>query len=169
MSVSAEGVLTGTLRNPLDVTLRDCAVCFGRWYYEVGRLGPGDEFSFDGAQNKDLRSRLTRRIIFDSSKEMNAPWDPTNDDIGRIMEMFMFHEAAGGREAYTNLLHRYDGALDMSDMLQLKRAVAYGRTEDSVCSIAVDGVDAEKVRHVRHVFYRLVIPVADATSKSLTP
>lgn len=161
LAVSREGVLTGTLRNPLDVTLRDCAVCFGRWYYELGKLGPGDEFSFDDVQNYDLRSRLTRRVIFDSTKEMNSPWDPTSDDIGRIMEMYMFHEAAGGREAYTNLLHRYDGGLDMSDMIQLHRAVAYGRTEDRVCSVEVGGVDASKVRQVRHVFYRLVIPVKE--------
>ncbi len=135
VQVTADGVLTGTFKNPLDVVLSDCAVCFGRWYYAIGRLGPGEEFSFDGAQHQDLRSRLMRCVIFDGSKELNAPWDPESDDLSRIMEMYMFHDAAGGRETYTELLHRYDGNLDMSQLIQLRRAVVYGRIEGEICDV----------------------------------
>ena len=63
------------------------------------------------------------------AKQIASPWDDENLDVPRIMEMIMFHDAAGGR-AYTSLLHRQSAWLDLSAQLKLQRAVLVGRVPD---------------------------------------
>ena len=103
IAVDENGLLQGELQNPLDVPLQDAGVYYGRWFYGIGRFDPAGTFNFDGQAPRDLSSRLTRRKIVDA-KQIVTPWRRDSLDIARIIEMLMFHEAAGGR-AYTDLLH----------------------------------------------------------------
>ena len=76
--------------------------------------------------------------------------------------MLMFHEAAGGRSGYTELLHHFEGNLDMSDLLLL-RAVFYGKVSSGVCEVALDGERHADSKGQRLTYCRLVIPFSRET------
>ena len=121
--------LVGTLRNPLPVAIRDAAVVYGRLYYQIGTLQPGQRFDLIDAQGRDFRYRLTRRRILDEDgREIVQPWDKASFDVPRIMEMMMFHDRAGGK-SYTNLQQRYHRELDLSDHLVTGTAILTGRLD----------------------------------------
>ena len=121
--------LIGTVRNPLPVPIRDAAVAYGRLYYEIGTLQPGQQFDLVDSQGRDFRYRLTRRrIMAEDGREVVSSWDKASLDVPRIMEMMMFHDRAGGK-SYTNLQHRFHDELDLSDHLITGSAVLMGRLD----------------------------------------
>ena len=83
-------------------------------------------------------------------------------DVPRIVEMLMFHEAAGGAR-YTRLTHRYQSWLDMSDHLNLNRAVLVGRVAKGASRLLVGGDVI--VPDQQWVYYRIVLPVSPAAGR----
>ena len=55
-------------------------------------------------------------------------------NVGRIAEMMMFYEIAGGRN-YTGLSHRYQGKTDMSGLLTSQRAILIGELKGQVSQL----------------------------------
>ena len=163
LTLDENGLLKGQLSNPLPVTLRDAAVACGPWYYKIGTLPPGASFALESVQRKqNLTYRLTRRSVDQSGDrnytDITTPWKQTSFDVGRIMEMIMFHAAAGGRD-YTGLVHRYQGQLDMSDQLNMQTAILFGRLDvpASQWTVTADGLGARTERN--WAFGRVLIPV----------
>ena len=70
------------------------------------------------------------------------------------------HDAAGGA-GYTHLTHRYQPWLDMSDHLNLNRAVLVGRVVKGASRLVVGGEVVEPDQ--QWVYYRIVLPVSPAT------
>jgi hypothetical protein len=169
ITVNRDGLLEGQVKNPLTVPIRDAAICFGRWFYHLGELKSGATFELESGTPKDLRTYLTKRTFLSSnatqdatrgSKELATPWDPESQDLVPIMQMLMFHDAAGGRSGYTGLLDRFEGNLDMSDLIKTNRAVLFGKIARGVSEVALDGTPHPDNKGQRLTYCRIVLPVA---------
>jgi hypothetical protein len=156
---STDRLLRGEVTYPLAVPARECAVCFGRWYYELGEMEPGESFRLEGATPLDLQSRLTGRRIVEA-KQVSSPWQKEGLEITRIIELMMFHDAAGGRK-YTDLLHRYSARLDMTDQLVAGRAVLLGRMLAPATRLELDALPDGQLSERRWSFFRIVLPVEE--------
>jgi hypothetical protein len=159
LAVDRNGLLSGRFSNPLDVELSDCMVLFRNWTYPIsGLLRPGQEISFDGLPPRNLEWRLTRRRVVET-RDVSTPWDQSSLDAARIMEILMFHDAAGGR-SYTDLTHRYQPYLDLSEHLRTGRAILVGRGP-AASSLTHDGQPLTDVTDRHATIYRVVFPVED--------
>ncbi len=123
--------LRGTITNQLDFTMKNCRVVFENWAYLLDEpLRPGDTFDIQtGTREKTLKSILTRKVAQKKSdRSDNSPWNPTDTRVNRIADIMMFYQAAGGSN-YTGLTHDYQRFVDMSDQLDLKRAILVGEVD----------------------------------------
>ena len=81
-------------------------------------------------------------------------------DVGRVLEMMMFHNAAGGR-AYTQLGDEYQQFVDLSHHLKLGRAVLFGRVKKPGTKLLRDGQEVRDELDVNWTYYRIVFPVKE--------
>ena len=170
LSRTPDGLLQGTIVNPLPVPLTECMLAYENWVYRLdqsdGKLAPHQTAQLELERPYNLEWRLTRRRVQDT-QEVMAPWDQASHDVPRIMEMIMFHGAAGGAD-YTRLRHRYQGYLDLSDHLHIGCAVLWGRSAQPAADLVFDG-GRTPARCDRHwTFYRIVFPVAQPTPSTET-
>jgi len=139
--------------------MEHCAVYFGNWSYRLDRrLGPGDTADLDEVSPLDLKWQLSRRQLM-NSKERARPWDRTDfTDIPRLMDMVMFHGAAGGRQ-FTHLGDRYQAFADLTGHLRMGRAILVGRSTKPASQLNTS-VGRQLDAHTKHwTYYRIVIPV----------
>lgn len=126
---TGDGLLEGQLVNPFPVELTNCLVLYSIWAYRLdqtlGALQPGQVVRIDRERPLNLEWRLTRRRVLEK-RNVTTPWDPNSLDVPRLLEMMMFHQAAGG-ENYTLLAHRYEQTIDLSDHLRNGRAILLGQ------------------------------------------
>lgn len=85
-----------------------------------------------------------------------APYEPLNRDPVDVMRMLTFHEAAGGTR-YTGLKNSSMASFDFTRMLDLDRAVLFGRIEQPAAQWNLDDKPLDVTR--RFVFVRIVLPV----------
>ena len=165
LSTRRSSELEGTVRNPLPVTIRDAAVAYGRLYYQIGTLLPGQQFDLVDSQGRDFRYRLTRRRILDEDgREIVSPWDKASLDVPRIMEMVMFHDRAGGK-SYTDLDHRFQGALDLSDHLMTGSAILVGRLDAPATQWNAGDLEFADKDSQHWSYCRILIPVNGASGQ----
>ncbi len=165
------GFLKGSFPNPLGIPLQDTLIAYGRWAYRAeGTWEPGAVLRIDQLQRRDLEWLLTRRrIVSAQTSYASTPWDRQSRDVDRIMEIMLFHTAAGGR-TYTGLGHQYQGYIDLSEHLQLNRAIVVGRVQ-----VPVSGLNCQPMGHPtigrRWTYYRFVVPVRriDSIGEKVTP
>ncbi len=158
LTATSNGLLSGRVTYPLDVELSDCMVLYeNRAYLLSGAVRPGESISFDHLKYRDLEWRLTRRRVIET-RDIGTPWDQTSQDVPRIMEIMMFHEAAGG-ESYTGLSQRYQPFVDLSDHLRSGRAILVGRSETPASQLARDGQSMADSYDRQWTYYRIVFPV----------
>ncbi len=160
LTIDRNGLLSGRLSHPLDVELHDAMVLFRNWTYPIGgTLQPGQTISFDGLPPRNLEWRLTRRRVVET-RDVSTPWDRTSRDASRILEILMFHDAAGGR-SYTDLTHRYQPYLDLSEHLRTGRAILVGRgPAASSLTRAGQSLDGAAIDR-QTALYRIVFPVEE--------
>jgi len=148
-------ILQGWIANPLDVELRDCIVSYGSWMYRLDRkLGPGDTVDMSEMYERSLNLYLARRSV----DNPNSPWDVTSRNVPRIMEMMMYHKAAGGR-GYTNLGHRFQSFTDLSGHLDYGHAILTGWSEKRAGTLDRDEESLADNYDGNWNFYRIVFPV----------
>ena len=156
------GRLQGFVTNPLDVELKNGRILFENWAYLIDQpLDAGETINIESdTRERTASSYLTRRIR-DKEKGVNAPWNPEESRIDRIADVMMFYSAAGGGQ-YTGLTHGYQNFLDMSNALQLERAILVGEI-DGVCTELTigdpDSGDQEVNYDQVRTFVRIVLPV----------
>lgn len=153
-------LLVGRIANPLDISLSHCAVLYENWFYRLDRrLDPGEAVDLEFESPLDLRWQLTRRRLLETT-DVSTPWNQADfDNVPRILEMLMFHDAAGGRN-YTRLSHRYQTFIDLSPLLRTGRAILMGRSKQTATAISRDGkvlLDDDYDQH--WTYYRILIPV----------
>ena len=156
------GTLEGTFTNPLSMAMEEGVLYYGDWAFELpSRLEPGETVQAVNLREtmRNLESRLTQSRLSQRG-QLESGWSQVHGDLPRIVEMLMFHDAAGGA-GYTHLTHRYQPWLDMSDHLNLNRAVLVGRVAKGASSLVVGGDVVEPDQ--QWVYYRIVFPVSPAT------
>ncbi len=162
------GLLRGNVMNPLPVELSDCVLLYDNWAYKLERKGsvlqPGDSTPIHLEKPLNFSWRLTRRRVV-NIKDITTPWEQRDTDVPRILEMMMFHGAAGG-DGYTQLRHRYQKYVDLSDHLINGRAILLGRAKQPASEIVVNGDASGRQHDQRWTFYRVVFPVDDSKANS---
>ncbi|MBM4088671.1 MAG: hypothetical protein FJ276_04470 [Planctomycetes bacterium] len=164
LSLADGNLLVGELVNPLDVPLAHCAVYHGnRVYRLLEDLAPRETIDLETAMGDQpplaLDWQLTRRQLVGSA-DVNTQWDREDvSDVPRILELLMFHGAAGGRK-YSQLSHAYQEYVDLSQHLQMGRAILVGRGRVMASRLSIDGAPVDDRLQGQWVFYRIVIPVS---------
>ncbi len=160
LTATTDGAVSGEIINPLTVPVRDCVLAYNHWSYRLPQeLAPGARVRFSRRlPDGNLVWRLTQKYVGEDYKEFATPWDETSRDLPRIIEMMMWHEAAGGRN-YTGLLHRYQGDLDLSHHLRTGRAVLVGRVAEPAAPLSLDGQPPDDENLRRWTWYRVIYPV----------
>ena len=155
--------IEGTFSNPLDQTIKDCRLLYGEYVYQLpDRLEPGDEIDIvgDDLREQTTSSYLNRRSKDDSdvNRARKIPWDPTSTRVDRLAEVLMFYSAAGGQE-YTGLSHSYQPFVDLTEHLQLSRAILVGKVDSLVTPLQIDGQSSDDSYDSASTFVRLIFPV----------
>jgi hypothetical protein len=160
LTADRDGFLHGTIVNPFDFPLEDALLAYDRWSYRIDRpLQPGESLFVDGLQRRDLEWRLTRRrALHGKTSYTSTPWETDSRDVERIVEMMMFHEAAGGR-GYTDLNQQYQGYMDLSEHLFLGRAVFVGRVAQPGVQLKAGEQPLTEQADRSWTWYRLILPV----------
>jgi hypothetical protein len=160
LTADRDGFLHGTIVNPLDLQLEDALLAYDRWAYRIDRpLRAGDRLMIDGLQRRDLEWRLTRRrALHGKTTYTSTPWETDSREVDRIVEMMMFHEAAGGR-GYTDLNQQYQQFIDLSEHLHLGRAVLVGRVAQPGIRVKAGSEVLTDQADRQWTWYRLVFPV----------
>lgn len=159
--------LKGRFKNPFAVELRECSLLFGTSIYAIDQtLKPGDEVDLASLASKrrDLERRLTRRRVTHETKETITPWDEASLDVPRILEIMMFHEAAGGT-SYTRLAQRYQSFVDLSEHLPLGRAILVGRADVTAPQLLGPNEPVVARPAQSWTYFRAVFPVDHAAKK----
>jgi len=158
--VDKNEILHGDIENPLSLPLTDAMVVHQRWVYRLDRtFEPGATMDLDNLTRRDLEWRLTRRHVLQSSTSYaSTPWDPQSRDVQRIMELMMFHDAAGGKD-YTGLALRYQSFMDMTEQLQLGRAILVGRCAEPAVHLRSGEASLTDTAEQKWTWYRIVLPV----------
>jgi hypothetical protein len=128
---TTDGLITGKFGYDLDLVLTDCSIYYENWVYRIqGPVKRGRVIAIDelGAP-RNLLWKLTEKQVIEA-KDIITPYDPRTTDLRRILEIMMFHEAAGG-DSYTLLTQRFQPRIDLSDHLRTGRAILVGRAERS--------------------------------------
>lgn len=167
LRADADGLLTGEVRNPLPVELDDCVVYFDKWAYRLdakgGLLKSGESTRMERERALNLQWRLTGRRVIENAKDLSTPWDQHTLEVPKILEMMMFHSAAGG-ETYTQLVNRFQSYVDLSSHLTTDVAILIGRAPRSAVSLTLEGQDFPATQ--QWTYYRLVFPVQSWHSPS---
>jgi len=169
LHLDAGGLLRGNVTNPLAVELYDCMLLYENWAYKLERKGsvlqPGDSTPIHLEKPLNFNWRLTRRRVVEI-KDITTPWEQRDMDVPRILEMMMFHGIAGG-DKYTQLHHRYQNYVDLSEHLTTGRAILFGQAKQPASEIELNGQAAGERYDHRWTFYRVVFPVdASRTTSS---
>lgn len=160
--IAGSGMLQGEVTNNLNVELLDGIILYHNLVYALpAKMKPGSSEKFTILSTpKDLERRLTRRVSRDG-KDITEPWNPSDRNvIPLLIEMIMFYEAAGG-EKYTQLQHRFEPSLDMSDLLSLDRAILFARIPKSETRIKVIAPNGEvEYQPEANTFIRCLLPIS---------
>ncbi len=163
------GQVSGGVENPLDIPLSECYLLYGRSAYPLDQLAPhARKIIRQGARPLNLELKMTRRQITTDHRELSTRWNIADLDVPRILEIMMFHEAAGGQR-YTKISHRYERALDLSYQLQAGRAILLGRAEKPATQLLQDGRPMSNAAMRNWCYYRIVLPVGAAPPRQATP
>ncbi len=125
-------LLTGTIRNGLDVPLSECLMVYAGQVYDLDEFAPGELIRLTATTpHSGLGTLLTgRRIV-----KMGDSYQSEEDDYIQsgekasamyVLRAMMFYEQIDGQR-YTKLSHAYQGFVDFSDLLQMDRAVLVAR------------------------------------------
>lgn len=169
---SGVGRLDGTISHALPVPLEDCLLTFGGRMYRLGSgqspstLAPYQEWSpAKQGQLRDLRNFLTNTVAQREERTdrqrsdvyvKETPYDPSHTNVDELVRMLTFHQAAGG-SGYTGLNHDLLRSLDLSELMQLGRAVLIGRIKPPASKVLVNGNVVEPTERATYV--RFVVPV----------
>ncbi len=171
------GQLTGTITNELPVPISDWLLVHASRVYRpsensfdpaVHRLAPGETLSLSDRNKvipRVLKGYLTgvRRTTLQRTDRAGEDvvagrenYDPLDRDPTRIVRTLSFFEAAGG-EDYTTIRNQSLGAVDLSPLLHLDRAVLYGEVDLSAQEILIDGAPPQVLQ--QNTIIRVVLPV----------
>jgi hypothetical protein len=139
----------------LSWDLSDCLLLYDRWVYPLGTIAARQQTNLED-RPLDLRSWLTRRRIVEG-RNVNTPWDSQEADVGRILQLVMFYQAAHGQN-YTQQLHDYERHLDLSDQLKVRRAILVGQVRQPASEVVLRD-EVKDGQRTTWTYYRILYPV----------
>ncbi|HUG91813.1 MAG TPA: hypothetical protein VML55_13325, partial [Planctomycetaceae bacterium] len=185
LALTPGGQLRGRITQHLTVPIEDWIIAIGRRVYIPGRRGdvvslrpgtawPGDA-NWEAVPYRELGAYLTgtavTRVIrqdrnvlpknedYRPSQRKYDPFDVSHGDpVEEILRMITFHRAAGGK-AYTGLDNHGFRGEELSEMLDLGRAVLFGRVDLAATEFEINGEPADDRAARRSAFVRIVLPV----------
>lgn len=169
LAVDGNGRLQGKVQNPFGVRLRNVLIYHAGNPYLLGDLAVGESRELTPPLGRGVQDVLRSVEVVTSSKPGSNPtinvgnYDTGNRNVPSIVQKMMFYEAVGGR-GYTNLDHRFQAFLDLSEHLRLGRAVLTATVDDPAAAgplleLNSDGDTVPRPHDRREVFVRAVIPV----------
>ena len=171
LATSGVGRLEGTISHALPFPLEDCLLASGGRLYLFGggsgsSLAPYQDWApSQQGRLRDLKAYLTNTIAqrgdrTDKLREdiflKETPYDPSSTNLDQLVRMLTFHQAAGG-SAYTGLNHARLHTLDLSELMQLGRAVLVGRVKTPVSRLLVNDQNVETAE--LNTYVRIIVPV----------
>jgi len=175
--------LGGTIQHQLSEDLTDWLIAFGNFAYfdrsgpggTSAPLRPGQKWDLSSAGSNLLRGRLISTLEngtasgerLSTDLEMNrSNYDTQSSDPFRIALTTSFYRVLGG-ESFTRLQNQTLNRLDVSPVLELNRAVLFGRVKQSPSKVTVD----EQVlpQESNATFVRIIVPVRALERTSDTP
>lgn len=168
-----EELLAGTITNNSDVEFTDCALLYGRWAYDLGRLPAGRTAPInDSLSPRTVKTLLTNSTAGDetvtrTAEDGTVPFATAEWDVARLLKVMMFYEAVNGSQ-YTNMVHRYQPFVDLSTTLEYdERAILLARSPapSSQWQTETGPLASDEDQH--WVYYRLVVSVdrSEGTTK----
>ena len=176
--IDEEGIPIGTLVNPLDETLEDCLLVYGRWIQKLGTLKPEEKVEVGiRTERTQLRDVLIPKGALELTNRKLASYNAQSTDLDYIVRVMTLFNAVGGFES-VGLNNAFQRSLDMSHLLTVDRAILIGslraKEEDlpeyaSICCLVGDA-DERGGRlsfdpETRHIIVRQSIPIT-LTEKS---
>jgi len=157
----AQGMLAGSFNHgDLEVELQDAVIFYQKWAYRLGTIPAGAEVKLDDISNySSIETYLNRRVAT-GDKLASTPYDPTELNPRRILDMLTFYDLAGGR-SYVHLLNRYHAKLEMSHLLRLNRAILIAKLPQPLTQLNVYGQTRDPAVDSPQTFVRIVLPVRD--------
>ncbi|WP_146513367.1 hypothetical protein [Rubripirellula amarantea] len=157
-------LLQGELVNPLPYDIHGGMLIYRNWVYLLPTRFPagGRVASLDLLRQKNFRWLLSRKVAIESDSKSEA-WNPAStDELDRLAEMLMFHEAVGGTQ-YTKLKHDALKRLDLSDTLSDNRCILMGQIKEGFTEVLVGDSDKKvKPQGDALSIARVVLPVSAA-------
>jgi hypothetical protein len=151
--------IEGSFRSVAPVPLKNAFLAHGDWMYRAhNEVMPGATINLANLERKHLEYFFTRRSVL-KEREVSTPWNQEETDVGRIMDIMMFHGGLQGRN-YTVLSHRYHDELDLTPLLHQGYAVLVGRAETPLVEVELDGQPLDESNVRRWTYYRILYPVA---------
>jgi hypothetical protein len=172
--------IQGTLRNPMDVALKDCLLVFraqggsGRrpQVVAIPELKAGQTHSIGLMESPSDLAEHLKGIHYVSGDDKSTmltrrarEYSSTGTDVPAILKWMSFYDVVGGHD-YTRLLHRYQGHVDLSHLFHEKlpdnRAILIGFSSQQAAQVHFGDRDVEGHANDRHwTCYRFVTQVVD--------
>lgn len=179
------GQLRGTIRHNFPVPITDWFIAFDNWVFlprtnlvtgEPDPLLPHATWPPDPASwttnQRDMEGFLTQSVAKEFQREDDVledvqtirmektPYDPLEQDnpdpLGDIVRILSFHRKVGGKQ-YTGLDNFAFRNIDLSDRLQLRQAVLFGRLDVSPTKLQIQDHEVQEDRQATLI--RIVLPV----------
>lgn len=186
LSSTGAGDLQGSFAHHLPGPVSDWMIAYGNRVYRpagddargpsLAELEPGRWYPLQRAHTsrRELRGFLTgmrQRVVKGQSPAEDQEivleqtrYDPQLRDAAYVLRMVTFYTAAGG-ESYTGLSNGGLRELDLSALLELDRAVLFGRMASPATRYRLDGGEAAPDR--RETLVRIVLPVRRAPDEGV--
>ncbi|MBT5017276.1 MAG: hypothetical protein HON04_00860, partial [Planctomicrobium sp.] len=128
-------------------------------------LQPGDEFNISEARSNLLRGVLTGitqtsifndRILNANTGSNRGIYNPLSRDPFPILRTLSFHDVTGGT-SYTQLNNQSLSSADLSPLIELRRAVLFGRLKTPVTNFSVNDETENYVN--QESVLRIILPV----------
>lgn len=169
LQATRDGLISGEFTYNVQVELEDCLLLYENWLYRIpGKLAPGEKIRIaDLSSPRNLQWQLTKKRTVDS-KDVITPWDVRSQETNRILEVMLFHKAAGGN-GYTGLTNSYYLGLDLSDHLRTGRAILFGKSATRALELQNAGVSLADAYDQSVTYYRVVLPLVPASAATPSP
>jgi hypothetical protein len=162
LELGPDGVPFGTLQNSLSIPLSDCVLLSGSWAYLLGNLAAGDTARLTPGEQRDLKHVLRSPGQWNSAAagETGAVLLPSSN-VTATLEKMMFCKAAGF-DATGGASNGDQQYVDLSDLLDLDRAIFVGHSSKPAAQLTNAGQPLAGPDDQHWTVYRFVFPVERA-------
>ena len=145
LELGPDGVPAGTVRNTLEVPLSGCVLMSGSWAYLLGDLKPGDTVQLRPGEQRDLTHVLRSPGQWNAAAAAEAGVVLSSSNVMKALDQMMFCKAAGAGPT-GRLLNGNQEFVDLSDLLELDRAIFVGHASKPAAQLTNAGQAAGRAR-----------------------